>query len=95
MYVDTCSICFCYSRNVFGLPVFICFLAVSFKLTGTNIYYIAMLKHLFLTTFFVFQFESLQSQHEKLEKQAVTVQARLTNLQVCFIVTEVQPNTNA
>lgn len=57
--------------------------------------YIAMLKHLFHTTFFVFQFESLQSQHEKLEKQAVTVQARLTNLQVCFIVTEVQPNTNA
>lgn len=54
-----------------------------------------MLKHLFHTTFFVFQFESLQSQHEKLEKQAVTVQARLTNLQVCFIVTEVQLNKSA
>lgn len=54
-----------------------------------------MLKHLFHTTFFVFQFESLQSQHEKLEKQAVTVQARLTNLQVFVIVTETQPNTNA
>lgn len=54
-----------------------------------------MLKHLFHTTLFVFQFESLQSQHEKLEKQAVTVQARLTNLQVCVIVTETKPNTNA
>lgn len=83
--------------SAFVIPVmclvFICFLAVSFKLT--NMYYIAMLKHLFLTTFFVLQFESLQSQHEKLEKQAVTVQARLTNLQVCFIVTEVQLNKSA
>lgn len=32
-YVDTCSIWFCYSRNVFGLPVFICLPAVSLKLT--------------------------------------------------------------
>lgn len=54
-----------------------------------------MLKHFFHTTFYMCQFESLQSQHEKLEKQAVTVQARLTNLQVCSIVTEVHQNTNA
>lgn len=32
-YVDTCSIWFCYSRNVFGLPVLICLPAVSLKLT--------------------------------------------------------------
>ena len=29
------------------------------------------------------KFEMLKSQHEKLEKQAISVQARLTNLQVC------------
>jgi len=31
---------------------------------------------------FVLQLESLKAQHEKIEKQSVSVQARLTNLQV-------------